>query len=443
MAINYRTQQKIKEKLSPYVKTQLVHASRLLQKNQVDLATELKNYYESNPFIEISENQQVQASFTHEASDYSLADTLADPNALSLDEYLIQQVKEKSLSAYEKRQVAYLIGQLDQDGYYRKEDQVTRQLFAWRQEELETYLSILQSLDPKGIGARNLQECLALQARALPDGQFVEALIYDHLEDLAQGNFDKIAQQESIPLDRVKSGFIQIQSLEPRPARNFSLEIPAYTLPDIIVKTENGDLSLQVSKDYLPKISFNQNYYQALQSQSPDAETLAYLKEKKREFDWLVFSLKKRDQLLLKISQYLVHYQAAYLNQQGNQLCPLSQKDLAQALDYDESTISRAIMDKYLQYNQRILSFHDLLAKKVSANGESLTRKQAETFIRQIIDQEYSHHPLSDQAISDHLALHNYYLARRTVAKYRQAMGIPGARSRKRQKLAQKNKKRG
>ncbi|MDK6292794.1 hypothetical protein QP095_09940, partial [Aerococcus urinae] len=102
------------------------------------------------------------------------------------------------------------------------------------------------------------------------------------------------------------------------------------------------------------------------------------------------------------------------LNQQENQLRPLSQKELAQALNYDESTISRAIMDKYLQYNQRILSFHDLLAKKVSVNGEALTRQQAEKFIRQIIDQEYPHHPLSDQAISDHLALHNYYLARRT-----------------------------
>ncbi|KAA9298065.1 MULTISPECIES: RNA polymerase factor sigma-54 [Aerococcus] len=440
MAINYRTQQKIKEKLTPYVRNQLVHSTRLLQKNQVDLISELNNYYESNPFIEISENQQVQSTFTHEANDYSLADTLADSHAVSLDEYLIQQINEKPIAAHEKRQVAYLIGQLDQDGYYRKEDQATRQLFAWSQAELETYLSILQSLEPKGIGARNLQECLALQAKALPDGQLVEALINDHLEDLAQGNFDKIAQQESIPLDQVRAGLIQIQSLEPRPARNFSHDIPAYTLPDIIVKTKNGEVSFQVSKDYLPQISFKQDYYQAMTAKSPDEETLAYLRDKKREFDWLVFSLKKRDQLLLKISQYLVHYQAAYLNQQENQLRPLSQKELAQALNYDDSTISRAIMDKYLQYNQRILSFHDLLAKKVSANGESLTRKQAETFIRQIIDQEYPHHPLSDQAISDHLALHNYYLARRTVAKYRQAMGIPGARRRKRQKLAQKNK---
>ncbi|MCY3055737.1 hypothetical protein ODY46_08340 [Aerococcus sp. CDC-944-U94] len=240
MAINYRTQQKIKEKLSPYVKTQLVHASRLLQKNQVDLISELNNYYESNPFIEISENQEVQASFTHETSDYSLADTLADSNAVSLDEYLIQQVSGMSLSAYEKRQITYLIGQMDQDGYYCKEDQATRQLFAWSQAELETYLSILQSLEPKGIGTRNLQECLALQAKALPDGQLVEALINDHLEDLAQGNFDKIAQQESIPLDQVEAGFIQIQSLEPRPARNFSHDIPAYTLPDIIVKAKMG-----------------------------------------------------------------------------------------------------------------------------------------------------------------------------------------------------------
>lgn len=441
MAINYRTQQKIKEKLSPYVKTQLVHSSRLLQKNQVDLISELNNYYESNPFIEISENQEVQSTFTHEASDYSLADTLADPNALSLDEYLIQQVNEKSLAVHEKRQIAYLIGQLDQDGYYRKEDLATRQLFAWSQAELETYLSILQSLEPKGIGARNLQECLALQAKALPDGQLAEALINDHLEDLAQRNFDKIAQQESIPLDQVEAGFIQIQSLEPRPARNFSHDIPAYTLPDIIVKAKNGKVSFQVSKDYLPKISFKQDYYQAMTAKSADEETLAYLKEQKREFDWLVFSLKKRDQLLLKISQYLVQYQADYLNQQENQLRPLSQKELAQALNYDESTISRAIMDKYLQYNQRILSFHDLLAKKVSVNGEALTRQQAEKFIRQIIDQEYPHHPLSDQAISDHLALHNYYLARRTVAKYRQAMDIPGARRRKREKLAQENKK--
>ncbi|KAA9220696.1 MULTISPECIES: RNA polymerase factor sigma-54 [Aerococcus] len=440
MAINYHTQQNIQEKLTPYVKNQLVHTTRLLQKNQVDLVTELKNYYESNPFIEISENQQVQSTFTHEASDYSIADTLADPNALSLDEYLIQQVSEMSLSAHEKRQIAYLIGQLDQDGYYRKDDHATCQLFAWSQAELESYLSILQSLEPKGIAARNLQECLALQVKALPDGQLVETLINDHLEDLAQGNFEKIAQQESMPLDQVKASLIQIQSLEPRPARNFSHDIPAYTLPDIIVKAKNGEVSFQVSKDYLPQISFKQDYYQAMQSQSADEETLAYLKEKKREFDWLVFSLKKRDQLLLKISQYLVQYQATYLNQQENQLRPLSQKELAQALNYDESTISRAIMDKYLQYNQRILSFHDLLAKKVSVNGQALTRQQAEKFIRQIIDQEYPHHPLSDQAISDHLALHNYYLARRTVAKYRQAMGIPGARRRKREKFAQKNK---
>ncbi|OFL16369.1 RNA polymerase factor sigma-54 [Aerococcus loyolae] len=438
MAIHYRTQQNIKAKLSPYVKNQLAQSSQLLQKNQLDLATALYHYYESNPFIEITENQQVSATFTHDSSDYSLAETLADPNALSLDEYLYSQLNESQLSSYDKRQVLYLIGQLDQDGYYRKEDQATCQLFAWRQSELESYLRILQGLDPTGIGARNLKECLALQAKNLPNSQLLERLINEHLEDLAQGKFEIIAEQEHNSVDQIKASFSQIQRLEPRPARNFSFETPAYTLPDIIVSVEKGELAIQVAKDYLPKITFNQNYYQAMQSKNLDQTTQDYLKEKKLEFDWLVFSLKKRDQVLLKISQHLIHYQAAYLNQESNQLRPLTQKELAKALDYDQSTISRAITDKYLQYNQRILSFQDLIAQKISAKGKPLTRKQAEKLIRQLIAKESPNHPLSDQAISEYLAMHDYYLARRTVAKYRQALGIPGARARKRQKLTLK-----
>src|SRR3984893_2797827 len=342
----------------------------------------------------------------------------------SLDEYLNEQLR---LATDDPRTEAIgeaIIGNLDEDGYLRADvDEIAAGMGA-SADEVEKVLRLVPGLHPTGVGARSVQECLLLQltADAEPDPVSVE-IVEKHFEDLERRRYPDIARALKLSLDRVMESIEEIQSLEPKPGRRFATSDQRYIAPDVSIHKVGDDYVVVLNEEGIPRLRVNALYRSLLRRSDGDAKQ--YVEQKLRSAVWLIKSVEQRQRTLRKVTQSLVKFQRDFLDRGVAHLRPLALRDVGEDIGMHESTISRVTTNKYVETPQGLFElkyfFHSGIA---SDSGEMISSVSIKKKIRDMVAGEDAGKPLSDQEIAQVLRGQGLTIARRTVAKYREELGI-------------------
>lgn len=356
----------------------------------------------------------------------------------SLKEYLLWQLELTRLSARDAAMGAAIIDSLNDDGYLTESLEDIRSGLADsdaapEMDELEAVLHRVQAFDPVGVAARDLKECLLLQLRQVddpdPDSALARHLVEDHLEALAARDFVPLSRNLGIPRERIDAALALIQSLHPRPGTAVAGVPVDYVVPDVLVSRRNGAWFVELNPDAVPRVRVNARYAAALQ-RGPDGGDLA---RQLQEARWLVRSIRMRNDTLLRVARSLVGRQGAFLERGEEAMRPLLMKDLAAELDLHESTVSRVVANKHMATPRGTVAFRRLFSAELPAgNGGACSTTAIRAMIRKLVAQEDPCAPLSDNHITQELVNRGIQVARRTVAKYREAMTIPPAHERRR-----------
>ena len=342
----------------------------------------------------------------------------------SLDEHLNEQLR---LATDDLRTVAIgeaIIGNLDDDGYLRADVEEIAAGMGASPDEVEKVLRLVQGFDPTGVAARSVQECLLLQltADAGPDPVSVE-IVEKHFEDLERRRYPDIARALKLSLDRIMESIEEIQSLEPKPGRRFSTSDQRYIAPDVSIHKLGDDYVVVLNEEGIPRLRVNALYRSLLRRSSDEAKQ--YVEQKLRSAVWLIKSVEQRQRTLRKVTQSLVKFQREFLDKGVAFLRPLALRDVGEDIGMHESTISRVTTNKYVETPQGLFElkyfFHSGIA---SDTGEMVSSVSIKKKIRDMVAAEEATKPLSDQDVALVLRGQGLTIARRTVAKYREELGI-------------------
>jgi len=299
---------------------------------------------------------------------------------------------------------------------------------------LEEALKHLQSLEPAGVGARNLRECLMLQLeRYYPDESLAMEIVDNHLEAVSRLRYNSIAAKTQADMQQVKEACELIRSLEPRPGRDFSPETrPEYVVPDVMVSRSGNRFEIRLNERCVPTLGIS-TYYSALAGKSDDPELKSYLKEKLREGRWLLSAIEQRHKTLCSCVACLVRLQEGFFAEGSSGLMPLSLADIAYELGVHESTVSRALKGKYLQCDRGVYPMSYFFSRSFSTTDgtNSASPERVKAMLRDIVEAEDKRRPLSDSKLCERINESGCSISRRTVAKYRDEMNIPSAAGRK------------
>jgi RNA polymerase sigma-54 factor len=356
-------------------------------------------------------------------------------NRKSLKHYLFEQILELSESDFIKSVCEYIVDNLDEKGYLditvgniSKDINVNLEL-------AEKALVLVQSLEPLGIGARDIKECLKiqLQKRGIEDNNIYN-IIDNYLEYLAENKYPLIAKEIGIsPREAQAYGDI-IKSLEPKPSRGFYTgEDTKYITPDAYIKKIDNQYFITMNDDLTPRLSINSVYKEIL-LENADKDAVDYVKEKMNSAMFLIKSIDQRKSTIYRVLEKIVEMQREYFDFGENYLKPMTLKEIADELGMHESTISRAIRDKYIYASRGLIKVKDMFTTGIVsyASGEDISTKKIKSKIKELIDAEDKNRPLSDQNICDILNETDMNISRRTVAKYREEMCIKASSKRKR-----------
>jgi RNA polymerase sigma-54 factor len=346
-------------------------------------------------------------------SDASLADHLLEQLHLATDDPVIRRIGEA------------IIGNLDDAGYLRAELTEVAEGTDTAPAEVEKTLDLIQGFDPPGVAARTIQECLLLQLRqadAEPDPVSVE-IIERHFEDLEKRRFNDIARALKLPLDRIMESVEEIQGLEPKPGRPFGTLDSRYIVPDVTIQKVGDEYVVILNEDGIPRLRVNSLYRRMLRGSGDEAKQ--YVEQKVRSAVWLIKSVEQRQRTLRKVAQSLAKFQREFLDRGLSYLRPLALRDVGEDIGMHESTISRVTTNKYVETPQGLYElkffFHSGIA---SDNGDRVSSVSVKKMIRDLVAGEESGKPLSDQEIAQALHRSGLNIARRTVAKYREELGL-------------------
>ncbi len=351
----------------------------------------------------------------------------------SLAEHLIEQTRFMELDEDARELVHDIAWQLDRRGYLAHP---LSELFPEeRLEHAENAWEIVRSLDPAGIAASDLRDCLLLQlARQPGDNTFEMALVRDHLDDVLKNRLPAIAAALGVDLERVKEGLQVIAQLDPKPGLPFAGGDNHYVIPDVTVeRNERDEWVVSVPDGRLPKVQVSESYYQLYDSPHADPKEKAYLKEKLGAAKFIIDAVAQRKRTLLRIVSEIIKHQQAFLEQGVEQLRPLMRQDIADKIGMHVATVSRAVKDKYIQTPKGVLPLASFFSGGIATQdgSEAESSKSVKLRIQKLIEHEDKRNPLSDQEIADLLAKEGLDISRRTVTKYRIADGIPSTRQRR------------
>ena len=456
---------------------QLRQAIRLLQMSSLELQAEVSEAIETNPLLEWTEDADHDASPDADASapsstdsgdqaedpragndDWSpdeggwegggrggsgadddrddAAERMAEPETLG--DHLLWQLHLSHLSDHDRRIGAILIDALDEDGYLREPLAAIAEALLPEtvagEDEILTVLHQLQCFDPVGVAARSLAECLRLQLQVLADdtpGLTLALRIVDGpLERLPRSGIAGIAQELRAPLDAVEQAVQLVRSLDPRPGKQVGeVDTGDYVIPDCVVWRQRGAWKVALSRQAIPQVSIHRGYEQMIRHcGESDA---GYLRHQLQEARWLLKSLEARGETLLKVMRCLLRTQSGFLEFGGQALRPLTLREIAGEVGLHESTISRAIARKYVRTPRGTLPLKAFFASGIDTEGGGEASSTAiQSMIRGHIDTENPRKPLSDAKLAELLKQSGIPVARRTVAKYREAMNIPASHER-------------
>ena len=345
-------------------------------------------------------------------------------NQASLTDHLEEQLRFASEEAAVRRIGTQIIGNLDEDGYLRADLEEIAQRCGATAEQVAAVLAIVQGFDPPGVAARNIQECLLLQLKRdpLPDPVSVE-IVEAHFEDLSRRRYADIARAQKLPLDRIMESVEEIMALEPKPGRRFGGNDSRYIVPDVFVYKIGDEYTIVLNEDGIPRLRVNSLYRSLLRSSGNDARQ--YVEQKLRSALWLIKSVDQRQRTLRKVTQSIVKFQREFLDRGLAHLRPLSLRDVGEDIGMHESTISRVTTNKYVETPQGLFElkffFHSGIA---SGDGEMVSSVSVKKMIQDILAAEDAAKPQSDQEVAQALQKRGLTIARRTVAKYREELGI-------------------
>ena len=358
----------------------------------------------------------------------------------SLKEHLLWQLGMCDMDEAQRSLGEMIINSLNPDGYMPVELDGLREAAGCDQETAEKVLAAIQQFDPLGVAARDLRECLLIQAAELfPDDELLRRVISDHLPDLERRRYQVIARKLKIDLDRVAEVLDNIRSLEPKPGRAMSDEQPQYITPDIYVYNIDGEFVIVLNEDGMPKLRVNNFYRQALAS-GGDSEAKEYVQNKLRNALWLIRSIHQRQRTIYKVTESIIKFQKEFFERGVAYLKPLVLRDVAEDVGMHESTISRVTTNKYVHTPQGVYELKYFFNTGINRfQGQAMASEAVKERIRQIISQENKAKPLSDQAIAEMLKDEDIDIARRTVAKYREMLRLlPSSRRRQSLKAARR-----
>lgn len=363
----------------------------------------------------------------------------------SLDDYLFEQLAFLDLTPEQAEFARYLISNLDDRGYLRAS--LTELAAAYEQpitlEEAERVLREVQRLDPPGIAARDLKECLLLQITPeTPYADVLRTLIQNHLEDLEHNRLPVIQKKTGIPLETIQAAREQLKHFNPRPAAGFASDPIPYVVPDVIVeRNENGDYDVRLVDDYIPDVYISRRYVEMLKNRSADPKTREYLRKKMQSAQWLLESIEQRRATLEKITRAIVNHQKAFLDHGPEHIAPLKMQQIADQVGVHVTTVSRAVDDKWVQTPRGIFPLKRFFGGGTqTVEGEDVAWELIKQKLLEIIAQEDKANPLSDEDLVKKLAEAGYPVARRTVTKYRKQLKIPSSRQRKDWALVKANR---
>lgn len=443
--VSLKTELRQDLKLTP----QLLQSMEVLQMNSQELLEYLNKVSEENPLVEQEDASALRtayeelrqkaswidggvrgSTFTHDESELPERGAV-DRETESLAAFLCDQLDRKRLAKPLLALARYLAELVDEDGWLSQEDLDGLLDLKIPQPLIDQALATVQSLDPAGVGARDLSECLLLQlARQKNVSPAVMDIVARFLPELSRKHYGPISRELGLTVEEIQAAEKVISALEPHPGQAFQPSEPTvYVRPDIFIVELDGALQAVLNDYYLPRVSIS-DYYTRLLKESDEKETKDYLQQKMQQAKWLLNSLERRGSTLRQCAEAILNAQRAFFAGQTAELAPMNLTSLAEALGVHPSTVSRATRGKYLQCRQGTYPLRYFFNRAVGDQGPS--QQAVKRKLLELVKGEDPRHPLSDQRLCELLAGQGIQLARRTVAKYRIALGLRSSTARKR-----------
>ncbi|OFY95484.1 MAG: RNA polymerase sigma-54 factor [Bacteroidetes bacterium RIFCSPLOWO2_12_FULL_31_6] len=492
--LKQRLQHKLLQKLSP----QQIQLMKLIQLPISELEQRIKEELEANPALEeIPENevdsfessaeevnandtdesnQEFEEDFSSNADDLDLSDydtqdddayykyasnnTSADDEersspfseGISFQEYLIDQIGLKNLTEKQRKVALYIIGNIDDDGYLRRElsaisdDLAFHVNITFSEQELSSLLKVIQTFDPPGVGCRDLQECLYLQLirkSLTPYTKIAIDVIQHQMDEFTKKHYDKITKKLNITDAELRKALDEILKLNPKPGGAYSnTQQPVeQIIPDFLLQVQDGQLEISLNNYNTPELKINRDYAEMIDSYSKgksklnknQKEEVLFIKQKLDGAKWFIDAIRQRHETLLGTMGAIVNYQEEYfLTGDETKLKPMILKDIAEIVGMDISTISRVANSKYIQTPYGTFLLKSFFSESLQTDsGEEVSTREVKKILQECIDGEDKKKPLTDDQLTIILKEKSYNIARRTVAKYREQLDIPVARLRK------------
>jgi len=453
-----RTEQKTSESADiPETPEPVNGADDYLQESMVDnnaseapLDTNYENDYDSNgvsddiPYADnsLSLNGSIGGGISSGGGSFDSADQSMDQRLSeepSLRDHLDDQLNMLMADPQDKIIIQYMIGMLDEAGYLTETTDLIAERFNCPEEDVERILDIAQGMEPVGVFARNLSECLKLQQRENDRLDPAMETLLDNLDILAKRDFNTLKRICRVDAEDLKDMIEEIQALTPKPGLMFGGDVAQTVIPDVFVrKNPKGVWIVDLNSETLPKVLLNNTYHAEIKSKAVNKEDKEYLADCMANANWLVKALDQRARTILKVSTELVRQQSEFFEKGIRYLKPLNLKTIAEAIDMHESTVSRVTSNKYMATNRGIFELKYFFTTGISStdNGDSHSAEAVKYQIKNLIDAEDPKKILSDDKLVELLKEEDIDIARRTVAKYREAMNIPSSIQRRRNKNA-------
>ena len=397
----------------------------------LDLNREIPDYFDDGPRRSVTRIQE-EADRKHDA----MANIVARPE--SLHDHLTVQLHELDLDDDLRRMAERVISSLDaQDGGYLKtslEDMLPANASPEQLLLAQQALDIVQQLDPTGIAARDLRECLLLQLRPkMPFFEELKTLVSGHLEDLRDNRLPAIERKTGYSIERIQDAWTQLRKLNPKPGSKYNEVFVPTVTPDVMVERgDDGRYRVALEEGRTPRLFISDYYRKRLANGTATPEEKEFIKRKINSAQWLIDSIEQRRSTLTKVSQAIVDYQQNFLEEGPDAIIPLKMQQIADQVGVHVTTVSRAVDDKYIQTPRGILPLKRFFVGGTrSEAGEDVAWDRIRIKLQELVDKEDKHRPYSDDDLVSKLKKHDMVVARRTVTKYRQKMGIPSSRQRR------------
>lgn len=349
---------------------------------------------------------------------------------ISLQDILLRQLGMFADTDEDFRIGNEIIGNVDDNGYLKTGIEEIAAILSVTPEKAEGVLKLIQQFEPAGVAARTISECLLIQLDlANEKDPLLRKIVGAHLEDIAKKNYSHIAKCLNEPLEKIEPLIKMILRLDPKPGRNYSAEEIQHISPDIVIYDKDEEFEISINDEDIPTLNINKAYKEMLKNNNLDPQTKEFLASKLQNAVALLRAIFRRKFTLRRITEAIVEIQQEAIRNDLSHLKPLTFQELAQKLNIHESTVSRAIMNKYVKLPYAVVALKDFFSSRIQdKNGQPISSTYIKRRIKELIEQEDKKHPLSDQDISKALAQEkNLNISRRTISKYREELKIPSS----------------